>query len=328
MVVGTKVKLGGGRRWTTPRCEILSYMRLVTGLLSLSIATAVTAQDAPPIAKYVPPAPHPQHVFVFDSAHVLSAQTSAALQDSARALQTETGADVVWVTLPTLGGRPIEEAALQIGRTWRVGSAGNPGDPLRNRGLVILYVPDKTKTAGPNFRVEVGNGLEGTITDSRSRTISTAMREDLRAKRYDEAYLAGWNVAAGLVREDAASAGVAPVAAPPAPRVPVTQPTNRESSNLAGIIVTVVMVIGFGAFLVLVSIVNRQASARRATAARRRGRDNDISTWTRSPSVDYSPPPSVDYGSASSFDSGSSSSGGGDLGGGGGFSGGGSSDTI
>src|SRR5262245_23446269 len=137
-------------------------MRFISGLLSLSIATAAAAaQDAPPIAKFIPPSPHPEHVFVFDSAHVLSTGTAAALQDSARALQTETGADIVWVTLPTLGKRPIEEAALYIGRTWRVGSAGKPGDPLRNRGLVILYVPDKTKTAGPNFRIEVAHGLAG-----------------------------------------------------------------------------------------------------------------------------------------------------------------------
>jgi uncharacterized protein len=294
-------------------------MRIIPGLLSLSIAAAAVAQDAPPIAKYVPASPHPAHVFVFDSAHVLSTQTSAALQDSARALQTETGADIVWVTLPTLGGRSIEEAALYIGRTWRVGSAGNPGDPLRNRGLVILYVPDKTRTAGPNFRIEVGNGFEGTITDSRSRMISAAMREDLRGKRYDEAYLAGWNVAAGLVREDAAAAGVAPVTAGAAP-VPVTQTTTVESHNPADTI-RFMMFIVWASVVVLMMIALR----RRATRARRRGRGNDTSTWTPSPSVDYSSPPSVDYGSSSSFDSGS---GGGDLGGGGGFSGGGSSDTI
>jgi uncharacterized protein len=305
-------------------------MRIIPGLLSLSIATAAVAQDAPPIAKYVPSSPHPEHVFVFDSAHVLSTQTSAALQDSARALQTETGADIVWVTLPTLGGRPIEEAALYIGRTWRVGSAGTPGDPLRNRGLVILYVPDKTKTAGSNFRIEVGNGLEGTITDSRSRAISAAMRKDLKAKRYDEGYLAGWNVAAGLVREDAVAAGAkaAIAAAPVSP--PVTQATTPDRDP--GGVIAIVMMIGIGILVLLVVASRQQTASGAAPRARRRGNDNnDTSTWTPSPRVDYSSPPSMDFGSSSSFDSGSSSGGGGgggDLGGGGGFSGGGSSDTI
>jgi uncharacterized membrane protein YgcG len=126
------------------------------------------------------------------------------------------------VTLPTLAGRPIEEAALYIGRTWRIGSAGKPGDPLRNRGLVVLFVPDKRTTAG-NFRIEVGDGLEGTITDSRSRSISAAMREDLRAKRYDAAYLAGGTVAAHLVREDFASRGVS-----------VASPTRAGRRSTAG----------------------------------------------------------------------------------------------
>ena len=186
--------------------RVLARRVLAVGLVG-GAATVAIAQEAPPIARFVPSAPNPAHVFVLDSAHVLSPQAVRALQDSARALQAETAADVAWVTLPTLGGRPIEEAALYIGRTWRIGSAGQAGDPLRNRGLVILFVPDKRTTAGSNFRVEVGNGLEGTITDSRSRSISLAMREKLRAHRYDDAYMAGWGVAAALVRADFASHG-------------------------------------------------------------------------------------------------------------------------
>jgi uncharacterized protein len=295
-------------------------MRCITGLLSLSIAAAATAQNAPPIAKYVPPAPHVEHVFVFDSAHVLSAQASAALQDSAHSLQGETGADVVWVTLPTLGGRPIEEAALYIGRTWRVGSAGKPGDPLRNRGLVILYIPDKTKTAGPNFRIEVGNGLEGTITDSRSRTITAAMREDLRAKRYDEAYLAGWNVAARLVREDfaasRANAAVAPATAlaPPAPE------PRSAAAQFASVAIVGITLIGIILLVVFVARQQRNTAGAPLASRRRRKLDTYVPDWT--PSA-----PSADYSSSSSSDSSSSSSGG-DVGGGGGFSGGGSSDTI
>src|SRR5215468_2586873 len=114
---------------------------LAVGLIG-GVVMVASAQDTPAIARYVPGAPDPRHVFVMDSAHLLSPQV---LQDSARALQGETASDVAWVTLPTLGGRPIEEAALYIGRTWRIGSAGQPGDPLRNRGLVILYIPDKSE---------------------------------------------------------------------------------------------------------------------------------------------------------------------------------------
>jgi uncharacterized protein len=304
-----------------------------TALVILGAAIA-GAQEAPPIARYVPAAPDAAHVFVLDSAHILAPATVAALQDSARALQTETGADVAWVTLPTLGGRAIEEAALYIGRRWRIGTPGQPGDPLRNRGLVILFVPDKSTTAGSNIRIEVGNGLEGTITDSRSKAISAAMREDLKAKRYDAAYLAGWLVAARLVREDFNARAVADIApTPPVPVVPrgvALTPTTHSASGVGGFIV-------FGFILVLVGIA--------LAKSRRRGRgwgasspgfipipvDNNIAANDDDEARRRSTWQNFDSSSSSGFgggDSGGSSSGGGDFGGGGGFSGGGSSDTI
>jgi uncharacterized protein len=292
------------------------------------MVAVASAQDAPPIARYVPGEPDSRHVFVLDSAHVLSESVIAALQDSARALQTETAADVAWVTLPTLGGRPIEEAALYIGRTWRIGSAGQPGDPLRNRGLVILYVPDKRTTAGSNFRIEVGNGLEGTITDSRSRTISLAMREKLRAKRYDDAYLAGWNVAAALVREDFAShadAGSAAAQAALAARARRSRPTARtlQEPVLSWIIVPIFF--GLASIMVMVVIGLRR---------RRHGYGPPTMTFPMTSSSDDDPARRTWFSSSGGSDFGSSDSGGssgsdgGSFGDGGGFSGGGSSDTI
>jgi uncharacterized protein len=271
-------------------------------------------------------------VFVLDSAHLLSAQTLQALQDSARALQTETAADVAWVTLPTLGGRPIEEAALYIGRTWRIGSAGNPGDPLRNRGLVVLFIPDKTKTAGSNFRIEVGNGLEGTITDSRSRAISLAMRENLRARRYDAAYMAGWDAAAALVREDFAShgnAGQEAAEAALAERARSSHPQVMQETSWFGVVAAQVV-----PFLVWVTII---ALLILMIRSRRRGSPRPSMMFPMSNPQDPDEPvrrtPWFTSSSGSDFtgssDSGSSSSSdGGSFGGGGGFSGGGSSDTI
>lgn len=287
--------------------------------IAMASAAAASGQEAPAIARYVPPTPDARHVFVLDSAHILSDATIAALQDSARALQTATGADVAWITLPTLGRRAIEEAGVYVGRTWKIGSPGAPGDPLRNRGLVILFVPDKKKTAGSNIRVEVGNGLEGTITDSRSRAIITAMKADLKAKRYDAAYIAGWNAAAALVREDAAAqhAGAGHAGA----RHAATAAAQHAS------VVSIVLSILLLCALVVLALLFAMAV--------RRG-------W-RSPPPGYVPPPSGDdedpsrrsrggwAGFLSDVDggsSGSSGSDGGSFGGGGGFSGGGSSDSI
>lgn len=294
------------------------YRRHLAGVFVL-LSTVAGAQAAPPIARYVPRSPDPAHVFVLDSAHILAASTINALQDSARALQSETGADVAWVTLPTLGGRSIEEAALYIGRTWRIGSAGRPGDELRNRGLVILYVPDKRTTAGANFRIEVGNGLEGTITDSRSRSITMSMREGLRAKNYDEAYLAGWDVAASLVREDFASRGQP--SRPSAEQEAV--PANSHSARSL-VIASVVITFAFIAMLlgiILLFVFRRRGppGAVPAGVVLPTGDDDDDEPRRRSRWSSDSDSSSNDSSSSSSSHS---------FGGGGGFSGGGSSDTI
>lgn len=292
-------------------------------VVALLYAGAALAQDPPRIAKYVPASPDPRHVFVMDSAHVLSDSMIHALQDSAQALQTETGADIAWVTLPTLGGRAIEEATVYLGRTWKVGSAGAPGDPLRNRGLVILYIPDKSKTAGSNFRVEVGKGLQGTIIDSRSRSISAVMRDDLRAKRFDAAYMKGWGVAAGMVRADFASQGTPTRAA----RFPSSSSSRsaalerQQASVGAKLLAAVVLLVFILLFVALIRTRTRSVGIAGGgflpLPVDDDDDDDDDNSRRRSSSSD-----------SSSSDSGSSDSGGGDFGGGGGFDGGGSSDSI
>jgi uncharacterized protein len=302
----------------------------MAGVLALAASALpvrpARAQSAPAIARYVPDGPDRRHVFVTDSAHILSPATISALQDSAQALQTQTGADIAWVTLPTLGGRSIEEATVYLGRTWKIGSAGQPGDPLRNRGLVILFVPNKAKTAGSNFRVEVGKGLQGTIIDSRSRAISNAMRDDLRAKRYDAGYAAGWNAAAALVREDYASGATGRSAATPATnQIATSLPTRHAIPGAAVALFAVVALLAFCGFLVLI-IRRRTAHAGMSSpmwmvlsalsddSDDSRRRSDSGGSWVSSDS---------------NSDSGSSSdSGSGDFGGGGGFDGGGSSDSI
>jgi uncharacterized protein len=294
-----------------------------TIILVLAAMALARAQDAPPIARYVPAAPDRRHVFVTDSAHILSAAEIRSLQDSAQALQSETGADVAWVTLPTLGGRAIEEASVYLGRAWKIGSNGQPGDEFRNRGLVILYVPNKSATAGSNFRVEVGKGLQGTIIDSRSRAISNAMRDDLRAKRYDDGYRHGWTVAAAMVREDFASRGRAAAPAAVAATAPIPRPTDDGNGGKAlpfillalfcGWVVMLIArrsrAVGMSVPTILLAAMDDDDDDER----RRRDDDSGGSSWL----------------SGGSSDSGSSGdSGGGDFGGGGGFDGGGSSDSI
>ena len=52
-------------------------------------------------------------------------------------------------------------------RQWKIGKAGNPGDPTRNAGAVILVVPKETNSDGRGrCWITTGSGAEGFITDA------------------------------------------------------------------------------------------------------------------------------------------------------------------
>lgn len=170
---------------------------------ALVLCAPVVAQAQ--IEKYVPAHSDPRHVFVLDSAHLLTEATIARIQATAVRLQNEDHTDLAVVTLPTLGGRSVEEAALYIGRTWGVGSkmTNMTGPDAAKRGMVLLYVPNKATVAGPNVRVEVSRGLEGTITDSKSHLVINAMKPAFAKtpKDYNTGFLAGVEEAATLITD-------------------------------------------------------------------------------------------------------------------------------
>lgn len=104
---------------------------------------------------------------VNDFAHVLDAQSVAMMEQIATDVRTKSRGEMAIVTLPQLDGRDVSEVALQIGRQWKVGKIGNPGDATRNAGAVILLVPKETSDDGHGHCwVSTGSGAEGFITDA------------------------------------------------------------------------------------------------------------------------------------------------------------------
>lgn len=104
---------------------------------------------------------------VNDFAHVLDAATVERMTRLAEDVRTKTRGEMAIVTLPDLQGRDVADVALRIGREWKVGKVGTPGDPTRNAGAVILLVPKETNSdnSGRCF-VLTGQGTEGFITDA------------------------------------------------------------------------------------------------------------------------------------------------------------------
>lgn len=103
---------------------------------------------------------------VNDLAGVLSQTEKASLEKVLVDYDDSTSTQIAILTIPSLNGYPIEEAALKVYRHWGVGNVKT------NNGLLILVaVNDRL------VRLEVGYGLEGAIPDI---TANNIIRNDIQ----------------------------------------------------------------------------------------------------------------------------------------------------
>lgn len=160
----------GGRHWGWGLAVVLGVWALV-----------VTPRHVP-----AQPPPLPQPVgYVNDFANVIPADAEQRLTQLAERLNAATRGDMAIVTLPDLGGRPVEEVSLRLGREWKVGADAQIGDAARNAGVVILIVPKETAADGRGrCRIETGQGAEGFLTDATVAAICRSQTDRFRAQDY------------------------------------------------------------------------------------------------------------------------------------------------
>ncbi|MCC0037414.1 MAG: YgcG family protein [Brucellaceae bacterium] len=97
---------------------------------------------------------------VVDNAGLIDAATETALTARLAAFEEKSSDQIVVATIPGLGGEAIEPYANRLFRTWGLGQAGE------DNGILLLVARDDRK-----MRIEVGYGLEGTLTDLHSKLI-------------------------------------------------------------------------------------------------------------------------------------------------------------
>lgn len=119
----------------------------------------------------MPALPEPRG-YVNDFANVIPAEQAARIASIIDAVRTQSGGEIVVVTLPSIGDANVNDVALQIGRQWKVGKKAAPGDPARNTGTIILVVPKETSADGRgHVAIQTGSGTEGFITDGQAGAI-------------------------------------------------------------------------------------------------------------------------------------------------------------
>lgn len=111
---------------------------------------------------------------VVDEAAVLDAATRESLTRELAALERRTTAQVAVLTVPTLDGEALEDFSLRVATAWKLGQKG------KDNGVLVLVVSQDRKA-----RIEVGYGLEGTLTDlACGRIIRSVMIPAFRSGDY------------------------------------------------------------------------------------------------------------------------------------------------
>jgi uncharacterized protein len=91
---------------------------------------------------------------VNDYADILSSATENQLEAVLDDLEHTDSTQIAVLTIPSLEGENIEEYAIQVAETWKIGQ-----ERLDNGAILIISKNDR------KLRIEVGYGLEGSLTD-------------------------------------------------------------------------------------------------------------------------------------------------------------------
>ena len=113
---------------------------------------------------------------IVDAANILNLPpaVSGEITQKLASLEAKSGIQLVVATVKSIEGDDIEPYANALFRAWKLGEKQN------NNGVLLLVAPNERKA-----RIEVGYGLEGTLTDALSKIIVTnAMTPRFKAGDY------------------------------------------------------------------------------------------------------------------------------------------------
>jgi uncharacterized protein len=152
----------------------LSFLRA----LAFGLALAVLLVVSPAFALAVPSLDGR----VNDHAGLLSKERAGSLEQRLADYEKKTGHQFVLLTVDSLEGDPLEDFSLRAVEQWKLGRK------KVDDGLLLLVVKKERKV-----RIEVGYGLEGSITDAASsriirRVIAPAFRSNDYAGGIEQAF--------------------------------------------------------------------------------------------------------------------------------------------
>lgn len=121
------------------------------------------------------PIPELWGLHVHDEAKVLSQQAIDRLENQLKVYEDSTSNQIAILIITSLEGEILEEYSLRVAEKWKL------GQKEKDNGVLLLVSVDDHK-----MRIEVGDGLEGVLTDAISnRIIRNEMAPNFRKDDYD-----------------------------------------------------------------------------------------------------------------------------------------------
>ncbi len=166
-----------------PRDARSHLSQVLAAALLLFLASAAFALDFPALTGRV-----------VDQAGVMSAESRADVEAKSKELEDKSGIQLVVATVQSLQGSDIETYANELFRLWKLGEAN------KDNGVLLLVAPAEHKV-----RIEVGYGLEGTLTDALcSVIIASAIVPRFKANDYSGGIERGVDAIISVLTTDAA----------------------------------------------------------------------------------------------------------------------------
>lgn len=144
--------MGYERRGQAPITRLSHAFRLLAGLILLGaalMAQSAWSAEFPSLSGRV-----------VDAGAVLAPATRRQVEEISSDLEAKTGAQLVVATVPSMEGELIERYANQLFRHWELGQVGE------DNGVLLLVALSERQV-----RIEVGYGLEGTVTDALAASV-------------------------------------------------------------------------------------------------------------------------------------------------------------
>ncbi len=124
---------------------------------------------------------------VVDQGSMLSPSTRESLTMALRQFHGGGGSQIVVLTVPDLGGIAVEQASIKVFDQWK------PGSTKGDNGILLLVAKAERRA-----RIEVGQGLEGSLPDAYARRIiDDVLVPQFKQGNYDQGIVqAVWAIAA------------------------------------------------------------------------------------------------------------------------------------